>query len=206
MEYDMAFVGAALERVAHLRTDPQALSALQEAAQTRLCLFWKGRPAFTPDGGLVWVAPGHPVLTDAREAPLFLGMQDGQALFAAQLTGFEPEGAQPDTKAFLDTSEQVHPALGDGMVFAELRARMGTLTPLEAEVAATARATFEWHRTHAYCSRCGQPSEVVQAGWVRKCPSCGGLHFPRTDPVVIMLVTRGNQVLLGRSPFWPEGM
>ena len=207
MGYAMAFAGGTLERSAHLRSDPQAVAALFQSAGARVCLFWRGRPAFAPDGGLEWVEPGHPALADASEAPLFLGQQEGRgALFAAELTRFEPAGNHPDAKAFLDTSEQTHPALREGVVFAELRARMGALSSLDAEVAATARASFEWHRTHAFCSRCGQPSEPVQAGWVRKCPSCNGLHFPRTDPVVIMLVTRGNQVLLGRSPFWPEGM
>ena len=49
-------------------------------------------------------------------------------------------------------------------------------------------------------------TEIVQAGWQRRCPSCKAGHFPRTDPVVIMLITRGNSVLVGRSPGWPEGM
>ena len=44
------------------------------------------------------------------------------------------------------------------------------------------------------------------AGWQRNCPACGTSHFPRTDPVVIMLITHGNSVLMGRSPGWPEGM
>ena len=49
-------------------------------------------------------------------------------------------------------------------------------------------------------------SNIEQAGWQRKCPDCGAGHFPRTDPVVIMLITHGNSVLVGRSPGWPEGM
>jgi NAD+ diphosphatase len=53
---------------------------------------------------------------------------------------------------------------------------------------------------------CGAESEMAMAGWQRDCPSCGAHHFPRTDPVVIMLITHGNDVLMGRSPGWPEGM
>jgi NAD+ diphosphatase len=71
---------------------------------------------------------------------------------------------------------------------------------------ATAKAVLHWHRSHGFCAVCGVASEVSQGGWQRTCPACGAHHFPRTDPVVIMLVTRGNSVLLGRSPAWPEGM
>lgn len=67
------------------------------------------------------------------------------------------------------------------------------------------RAILGWHSNHRFCARCGARSDIALAGWQRICPSCGAQHFPRTDPVVIMLVTHGNSVLLGRSPGWPEG-
>ena len=60
-------------------------------------------------------------------------------------------------------------------------------------------------RDSRFCANCGTPTEVREAGHVRRCPTCGALHHPRTDPVVIMLVTRGDDVLLGRQPSWPEG-
>ena len=101
---------------------------------------------------------------------------------------------------------QAHPLAPDGFAFAELRAAAPGLTPREAELAATARALTGWHATHRFCARCGTASEPAQAGWQRLCPACGAHHFPRTDPVVIMLVTHGEAVLLGRSPGWPEGM
>jgi NAD+ diphosphatase len=71
---------------------------------------------------------------------------------------------------------------------------------------ATAKALLHWHRVHGFCAACGARSDLSHGGWQRSCPACGAQHFPRTDPVVIMLVTRGNSVLLGRSPGWPEGM
>jgi NAD+ diphosphatase len=83
---------------------------------------------------------------------------------------------------------------------------MTRLSPREAELAATAKALVQWHRSHGFCAACGARSQVAEGGWQRGCPACGAQHFPRTDPVVIMLVTRGNAVLLGRSPGWPEGM
>lgn len=138
---------------------------------------------------------------------VFLGREDGAARFAVEISGWEP--ADQDLSGlgqFVDPSEQSHPSLGPGEVFAELRRIMTWLSPRDAELAATARALFEWHRTHAYCAACGHPSDPAQAGWQRKCPACGRAHFPRTDPVVIMLITRGNAVLMGRSPGWPQGM
>jgi NAD+ diphosphatase len=60
--------------------------------------------------------------------------------------------------------------------------------------------------THGFCARCGAQSVIAMSGWQRDCPACGAHHFPRTDPVVIMLITHGNDVLVGRSPGWPEGM
>ena len=108
--------------------------------------------------------------------------------------------------SFVDLSEQQHPALQEDQVFADLRANMTRLDARDAELASTAKALFEWHCSHRFCAVCGHQSEMSQAGWQRTCPSCGAPHFPRTDPVVIMLITKGDSVLIGRSPGWPEGM
>jgi NAD+ diphosphatase len=89
--------------------------------------------------------------------------------------------------------------------FVELRGVMTRLPPADAALASTARALMNWHRSHRFCSACGVPTDMTMGGWQRGCPSCGGQHFPRTDPVVIMLVLHGNRLLLGRSPGWPEG-
>ena len=202
----VTFGGGGLDRAAHLRGQPEQLAAYEGV----FVPIWKGRPAFEPEGdgrqALVRVPAGHPVLDAATTSPVFLGMVAGKALFAQDISAWEPEGDAPDLGAFFDASEQVHPALADGARFAELRGRMAMLSPLDAELAATARSILSWQRSHRFCAACGQPSEMVQAGWQRSCPDCGAQHFPRTDPVVIMLVTRGNSVLLGRSPGWPEGM
>jgi NAD+ diphosphatase len=107
--------------------------------------------------------------------------------------------------AFRDVSVQTHPDLPAGAGFHELRHRMLDLSPLQAEIAVTAKGILEWHRTNGHCANCGTPTASGKAGWMRGCAGCGRMHFPRTDPVVIMLVTRGNRVLLGRSPAWPEG-
>ncbi|MEL7232582.1 MAG: NAD(+) diphosphatase, partial [Pseudomonadota bacterium] len=89
--------------------------------------------------------------------------------------------------------------------FSDMRAAAGTLPPMQANLAATARSVLEWHRSHRFCSRCGHESDVAEAGWKRVCPNCGAEHFPRTDPVAIMLATHGDKCLLGRQAAWPAG-
>jgi len=79
------------------------------------------------------------------------------------------------------------------------------LTPEDGGLAAYAAALLNWHRRHRFCANCGAPTEIREAGHVRGCPNCGAEHHPRTDPVVIMLVLRGEEVLLGRQASWPPG-
>ena len=157
---------------------------------------------------LVVVTPDHPVLARYKVPPILLGRDEsGDLILAHDISAWVPPGLEPDQlDTFLDASEQVHPDLPEGSAFAELRRVMTRLSPRDAELAATAKAVFGWHLTHRFCARCGQESRMIRAGWQRACDHCGGQHFPRTDPVVIMLITRENSVLMGRSPGWPEGM
>ena len=201
--------GGGLDRAAALRDDTARMAALRTDPGTRVLPMWRGKPliAGAARDRLGLLAPQHPALQGAAPDWLFLGLADGQALFAADLSAWEPAGLDAAAQgAFFDPTEQHHPALPEDHRFAELRGVMARLSPLQAEVAATARGLLEWHRTHGFCARCGQASVSAQAGWQRRCPGCHAPHFPRTDPVVIMLVTRANRVLLGRSPGWPDGM
>ena len=87
-----------------------------------------------------------------------------------------------------------------------LRVLGPTIAPDEASLAVHAIGLSRWHETHRFCSRCGSPTDMAEAGHVRICPSCGTHHFPRTDPAVIMLITdEDDRALLGRQPVWPEG-
>ncbi|MGL6211562.1 MAG: NAD(+) diphosphatase [Paracoccaceae bacterium] len=197
----VTFGGSGLDRAAHLRGDPEALA--QAMAKGRILALWRGKPLVAGDG-LHWLAAGHPVLAGAKPA-VFLGLDDQGAMFASDISAWQPVDEVPPG-GFFDPSAQPHPDLGDDAAFQDLRALMTRLTPREAELAATAKAVCDWHARHGFCAVCGQPSEPQQGGWQRDCPACEASHFPRTDPVVIMLVTRGNSLLLGRSPGWPEGM
>ncbi len=81
-----------------------------------------------------------------------------------------------------------------------------TLDPAHQGPIAQARSILDWHARHGFCARCGAPTEVKLAGWRRACKSCGAEHFPRVDPVAIMLITDGDRCLLGRQPRMAKGM
>ena len=109
---------------------------------------------------------------------LFLGLDHGAPRFAA-LPTVRPG---PDTRALL-----------------------GLLDATDAPLFAAALSLASWHQRHGFCSVCGTPSLIFRGGWGRKCPSCGGEHYPRVDPVVIMLATFDDRLLLGRQPIYPPG-
>lgn len=201
----VTFGGSGLDRAEDLRRAPDDLAALRPAA--RMLLLWMGKPLLNADrSGIAWVGVDHPVAQSGGDE-VFLGRDDAGGLFARDISGWRPEGADDaEVGGFVDRSEQSHPDLPAGSAFCELRQIMTQLSARDAELAAMAKAILEWHRAHGFCAKCGAPTELRKAGFQRKCETCGGLHFPRTDPVVIMLITHGNSVLVGRSHGWPEGM
>ena len=198
----MAFGGSDLDRAQEVRGDPRALAAL--AGTGRFLPLWRGRPLFGRDGP-VWLDPGHPILAGAGDTVL-LGRSGGRGLFAADVSARPLQAEAAAAASPFDPVEIADPEAAPGQAYADLRQRLTGLDPVGAELAATARALLEWHRSHRFCAACGAASALARGGWVRLCPACGAEHFPRTDPVVIMLVTRGNRALVGRSPGWPEGM
>jgi NAD+ diphosphatase len=205
----VTFGGSALDRAGEIRADPEAVAAARQDPDAKAIVFWRGKPLLQLErpAALVRLPMDHTVLREAKEDPILLGREDGAARFAVDISHWTPAELDPQALgSFLDPSEQRHPALPETMAFAELRRVMTWLSPRDAELAATGKAILGWHRTHGHCARCGAATKIAQAGWQRVCGSCSGAHFPRTDPVVIMLITRGNSVLMGRSPGWPEGM
>jgi NAD+ diphosphatase len=172
----------------------------------RVLLVWRGKPLLRGDD-LAWLSAGQ--LPAGASPPMFLGFDGPRdpaaARFAADLPGWSAVDAPP-APGFADATRQVHPDLPAGTAFGELRAVMAALSETDAMLAATARALTGWHATHGCCAACGAATLPAQGGWQRNCPACGAHHFPRTDPVVIMLVLRGNSTLIGRSAAWPAGM
>jgi NAD+ diphosphatase len=200
----VTFGGSGLDRASQIRGDDVGIAAL--LATGSVLPIWRGKPLIRGGTALAWVPPDSPVLGLGR-APMFLGLDAGKARFACDISDWSPEaGAEAVAAGFFDPSAQRHPALGDEFAFLEMRGVMTGLSPREAELVVSAKAVLQWHRSHGFCAACGAATNPAKAGWQRNCPACGAHHFPRTDPVVIMLVTHGNRALMGRSPGWPEGM
>ncbi|MEI4232626.1 NAD(+) diphosphatase [Roseovarius sp. D22-M7] len=206
----VTFGGSGLDRADTLRGDTAAIDAAVAQGHARSLVFWQGKP-LVASGTLdrvICVPCAHPVLARHPGPRLLLGRDATGALILAQdISDWVPAGWTGDpADTFLDAADQVHPDLPAGSAFADLRRVMTLLTPRDSELAATGKALFGWHRSHRFCAQCGAQSRMINAGWQRYCDACCARHFPRTDPVVIMLVTHGNSVLVGRSPGWPEGM
>jgi NAD+ diphosphatase len=188
--------GAELDRASHLRGQAAALMA---GADARLLPQWHDKTLIDLSGerpALGWVTPNAPLVAEARETPVFLGRYRDAPCFTADFTALDEETA--------------HTRFGESTKFIDLRSVAGQLTQAEATIVAAAKGVIGWHRIHPFCARCGSASVPEDGGWRRKCVECGGLHFPRTDPVVIMLITRndgrGEKVLLGRQSVWPPGL
>jgi NAD+ diphosphatase len=131
----------------------------------------------------VWIEDGRLLLVRPSDAAVFLGLAGDVPVFATDLGGDEPERGLP----------------------AGLREAATELPAEDAGLAAYAASLLGWHRRHRFCANCGQPTQPRDAGHERHCPACGAHHFPRTDPVVIVRVTDGARLLLGRKAEWPEG-
>jgi len=190
------FSGNPLDRVGDLRENVEWL-ATQHARDDGLCLaVWNDQVLITGT-----VSQEHLVWLDARRAQalagqalLFLGQWKDVPVFAAAMVG-------PD-----DPTDGLLADLGR---FIDLRTAAAVLPGPEAAMAGTARSLFDWHARHGFCSVCGGQTQPVSGGWKRKCDACESQHFPRVDPVAIMLpVYEGGdepRCLLGRQAVWPKG-
>ncbi len=201
MEFKFAFKSGELDRAAHQRTSDIGRHDERSGA----LLFWRGKILLTASGRPAIVPLVHPALADARDEPVFLGLTPEGPRFASDLPLWSPPEDATTIGQFIDQSQQVHPAFPEAK-FVEVRSIMPTLSLIDAECVCTAKALIGWHAAHRFCANCGAQSAIESAGWIRKCPQCGTQHFPRTDPVVIMAITHGDRLLLGRSPSWPERM
>lgn len=205
---DVALAGNGLDRQAHQRAQSDALLADPAA---RVLAMWRGRPlvAGSDPARLALLPARAPFLADHPGARVFLGDRGRGPLFAQDVSAWNPDsGVVLDARPGRAGDDQ----MAEGIIgapqearFADLRGLLATLSPDDGALAMTAKGILEWHRSHRFCARCGKASALSDGGWRRDCAACGTPHFPRTDPVVIMLVTRANRVLIGGSPGWPEG-
>jgi NAD+ diphosphatase len=177
------FGGNPLDRMSERRDEPDWIAKQLDDPQTRLIALRDLKPFTrgTAVPALDWqpVAPWRDHI-DGGAPVVFLGLGDGRAHFAIDAAGAD---VAPD----VDTE------------LVDVRALAPTLAPAEAAILAEARSLLDWHARHRFCAQCGSPTRMASAGWKRQCPACRASHFPRTDPVVIMLAIRGDRALLGRN-------
>ncbi|MEM7060175.1 MAG: NAD(+) diphosphatase [Pseudomonadota bacterium] len=212
-EFDITFNGpggATLDRASVTREDPAKVKALWDAGTARVTPLWRGKPLFCLGQSgprLGWLNTGSAILTEASSEPILLGLLEGAGRFAVDVSSWEPPDKDAEAMAqWIDTSENALPELPDDHKFIDLRSIMQDLTAQDAADAASAKGCLQWHQSHQFCAKCGDPTVMDQAGWRRKCLSCGAFHFPRTDPVVIMLILHEDKALIGRQAVWPERM
>jgi len=158
----LTFSGNPLDRASDRRADPVWLSA--QAAAGLFLPFWQTRPLILDEraGFLPWRADWDGATS------VFLGLDGTQPFFAIDLAG------------------ETEPVLGQGK-FQEMRASAFVLPTRDAAIAGQAKALLDWHKRHGFCANCGARTESRDGGYRRLCSQCGAEHFPRTDPVVIML-------------------
>ena len=176
---EIAFAEHGLDRADHLRTDPDKLAEMRRGGDALLLAIEGLAPIMDEDNRLCWT--GLSQLADDAEL-VFLGLKDGAPAFS-----------------------QV-PALGDDLpAYANRKSWIAISRLSQAELAlyGGARSLVDWHARHKFCAKCGAPTVIAKGGWQRDCPSCEAQHFPRTDPVAIMLVEHDGALLLGRGPHFP---
>jgi NAD+ diphosphatase len=172
----MAFVHSPLDRQSNLRSDKEKIGNLAAAPEARFVQVW---------GDAVRITDGKLAL--ARPTP------------APELVYLGTDSKNQPWFAFKGNTEGEMQALRPLM--------MGHTLPRETlSILAQARSLVHWHEKHGFCAACGQKTEMSDAGYRRHCASCKTDHFPRTDPVVIMAVRRGQHILLGRQKSWAAGM
>ncbi len=196
MSAPIPFAAPGFDRAAHHRRDAAWLESAYASPAVRVLVMKEGLPLIEGSQGqqgprpILWLGAQAAMLSP-KAVRVFLGLTEkADPVFAIELPA--------------SFSLSSSPIAGLG-VFEDFRAAATGLSPTDASAAATARALFEWHRRHGHCAVCGGATHVAEAGWKRECPDCGGEHFPRTDPVAIMLAVKGDRCLMGRQRAWPPG-
>ena len=196
------FANNPLNRAGNLRRNPEWVRAQLTDDTALFVPMWQLSPLVLPEitkgeGRDVGWLP-RPALADAiddQSLIVFLGVnRRGKPLFAADVSR-------------LSNPEDAGPFKGMG-IFEDVRnlAAAGDMPDTELAILAQAKAMLDWNLRHGFCSQCGSLTHMAEAGYKRACPNCGAEHFPRTDPVVIMLAHHDDACLVGRQKGWPEGM
>jgi NAD+ diphosphatase len=189
-----AFVSNVLDRAAHLRFNDEKLFALESKSDSRAYVVYRDSLLMKQEAGgpRALLTVDEALKFGANPGTIFLGLRDGAAVFGMGI------GA-PAVEKLLTR---------DDVALTELRgmAMQGVVPPEQLSAIAMAKSLVSWHQRHGFCANCGARSAMAEGGWKRVCPSCKTEHFPRTDPVVIMLVENGDKCLMGRQKQFPPGM
>ena len=188
------FINNILDRAAHLRNDDARLMALEGHRDARAYVVYRDSLLVKQesDGPRALLGLDEALKFGANSGTIFLGLRDGAAVFGMGISAAAVEKLLPRSDVSVN----------------ELRgmAMQGAVPPNQLSAIAMAKSLVNWHQRHAYCANCGTRTAMKEGGWKRECPNCKAEHFPRTDPVVIMLVTSGDKILLGRQKHFPAGM
>ena len=179
------FAGNPMDRADALRRDPEWLAGAVNDPSSRFLAFSRLNVLTQDDNGveLMWLSTAQFAALGCDAPPIFLGLNDEIAHFAADVSKIDDPLAQ----------------LGDiGGQFRDCRMAAMALPQEQTGIVAQARSQVDWHARHGFCSVCGVPTQPERGGHVRRCDSCGAEHFPRTDPVAIMLIIDGDRCLLGQ--------
>jgi NAD+ diphosphatase len=186
-----AFTRSPLDRAGHRRRDDAWLAQAFAAPSTLILPYCEHRPFVIEVGERI--APGWLDASTYNRA----GPGDATRLFL----GVDAQGAAHFAVDVLDAS-----AFSELGRFDDLRALGARLSHDDLAMLGPAKSVFEWHARNGYCARCGTPSVITEAGWKRQCPACDAEHFPRVDPVCIMLPVFEDKCFLARQALWPRGM
>ena len=206
----LGYVVDYFDRGSYRREDPVEVARLRAREDARTLLIAREMPILrNGETGLDPLLPMREIeALGGAQVEAFLGLApDGAPIFIALLPDEAVEQRADTSDGFLDRRILVASGRED-LKLVDLRSiAAGGLVPQDqGAMLAAAKALMNWHTRHRFCSNCGAPTEVAVAGWRRDCPVCKAIHFPRTDPVVIMLAVDGDACLLGRQPRFPKGM
>ncbi|SAL12381.1 NAD(+) diphosphatase [Caballeronia telluris] len=194
----LGFAFNPLNRHSEKRDDEAFIERLYRDPSTRFVVF-------STDVPLLKASNGHDALFSADEAARF--GEPVQTVFLGQETDGEHEGRALFALGFeKDAIEAPAPPADVEPIDLRSIAMRGLVAPALVGALGQAKSMLDWHRRHRFCANCGQPSRAAAAGWRRHCDACGTQHFPRVDPVVIMLAIDGERCLLGRQRQFAPGM
>ena len=201
-------------RFTKIRENSTLLDNLIKDPNTKHILLWQGKILFDcsssiPRLGLI--SHDNKIWNDFSDINIlhgnFVGFQDNTAIFYHNIPDWnELEVKKLKVINFSDSSRNHHPSLPNNFAFCELRSLMTLMTKSDATILASVKGIYEWNKKNNFCCRCGSKTNPTLSGWEKICNNCNLKHFPRTDPVVIMMVYRKEKALLGRSAIWPKGM